>query len=110
MGAAYAPAVGTRSCVEGYCTLLSADQAARRLRERVRFIPHVRWDHPQRYQPTNQGLRLACFCSRVYLRVLRPGLAQALAPTPPADPALRPAFDALTVAIDQFLEEAGCAA
>jgi hypothetical protein len=64
----------------------------------------------QRYQPTDEGLRRALFCSRVYLRVLRPGLAQVLAPTPPADPALRPAFDALTLSIDQFLEEAHCAA
>jgi hypothetical protein len=70
----------------------------------------VRTPGTQRYQPTDQGLRTALFCSRVYLRVLRPGLAQALAPTPPADPALRPAFDALTAAIDQFLEEALCAA
>lgn len=64
----------------------------------------------QRYRPTDQGLRVALFCSRVYLRVLRPGLAQVLAPTPPADPVLRPAFDSLTAAIDQFLAEAPCAA
>jgi hypothetical protein len=70
----------------------------------------VRTPGTQRYQPTDQGLRTALFCGRVYLRVLRPGLAQALAPTPPADPALRPAFDALTAAIDQFLEKALCAA
>lgn len=70
----------------------------------------VRTPGTQRYHPTDQGLRVALFCSRVYLRVLRPGLAQVLAPTPPADPALRPAFDTLTTAIDQFLEDAHCAA
>jgi hypothetical protein len=64
----------------------------------------------QRYRPTNEGLRVALFCNRVYLRVIRPGLAQVLAPTPPADPALRPAFDSLTAAIDQFLTESQCAA
>ena len=70
----------------------------------------VRTPGTQRYRPTDEGLRLALFCNRVYLRVIRPGLAQVLAPTPPADPALRPAFDALTAAIDQFLEDAACAA
>jgi hypothetical protein len=70
----------------------------------------VRTPGTQRYQPTDEGLRTALFCSRVYLRVLRPGLAEILAPTPPADLALRPAFDSLTAAIDQFLEEAQCAA
>jgi len=70
----------------------------------------VRTPGTQRYHPTEQGLRTALFCGRVYLRVLRPGLAQALAPTPPADPALRPAFDALIAAIDHFLEDATCAA
>jgi hypothetical protein len=70
----------------------------------------VRLPGTQRYHPTDAGLRTALFCSRVYLRVLRPGLAQVLAPTPPADPALRSAFDSLTTAIDQFLAEAQCAA
>jgi hypothetical protein len=64
----------------------------------------------QRYQPTEQGLRTPLFCSWVYLQVIRPGLAQVLGPPPPAEPALRPAFDALTAAIDQFLEDAACAA
>lgn len=70
----------------------------------------VRTPGTQRYHPTDQGLRVALFCSRVYLRVLRPGLTQLLAPPPPADPALRSAFDSLTTAIDQFLEDAQCAA
>jgi hypothetical protein len=66
----------------------------------------VRTPGTQRYRPTEAGLRSALFCSRVYLRVLRPGLTQVLAPLPPADPALRSAFDSLTTAIDQFLEDA----
>jgi len=64
----------------------------------------------QRYRPTEAGLRCALFCSRVYLRVLRPGLTAVLAPLPPADHTIRPAFDTLTAAIDQFLEDAHCAA
>lgn len=39
----------------------------------------------QRYRPTDAGLRTALFCSRVYLRVLRPGLTTVLAPSRPAD-------------------------
>jgi hypothetical protein len=70
----------------------------------------VRTPGTQRYRPTEAGLRSALFCSRVYLRVLRPGLTQLLAPIPPADPTLRSAFDTLTAAIDQFLEDARCAA
>ena len=64
----------------------------------------------QRYRPTDEGLRIALFCSRLHLRALRPGLTDLLAPAPPADSALRPAFDALSSALDQFLEDAHCAA
>ena len=70
----------------------------------------VRTPDTQRYRPTEEGLRSALFCSRVYLRVLRPGLTEVLAPIPPADPTLRSAFATLTTAIDQFLEDAQCAA
>jgi hypothetical protein len=64
----------------------------------------------QRYRPTSEGLCVALFCSRLYVRALRPGLTALLAPTGPADGALRPAFDAAITAIDQFLEDAHCAA
>jgi hypothetical protein len=64
----------------------------------------------QRYRPTEEGLRIALFCSRLYLRLLRPGLTHLLAPLPPTDSALRPACDALTSALDQFLEDAHYAA
>jgi hypothetical protein len=55
-------------------------------------------------------VRAALFRSRVYLRLLRPGLSEVLAPLPPADGMLRPAFDTLTTAIDQFLDTTQCAA
>ncbi len=70
----------------------------------------VRTPGTRRYRPTEAGLRSALFFSRVYVRVIRPGLAAVLAPTPPTGSTLRPAFDTLTAAIDQFLEDAHCAA
>ena len=63
-----------------------------------------------RYRPTPDGLRVALFCSRVYARLLRPGLAQLLAPAPPADSPLRAQFDTLQAATDRFLERAFAAA
>ncbi|HWE61976.1 MAG TPA: hypothetical protein VHB98_09705, partial [Chloroflexota bacterium] len=47
---------------------------------------------------------------RVYMRVLRPALAQLLTPTPPADPALRPAFDHLQAVLDRYLAQTALAA
>ncbi len=59
----------------------------------------------QRYRPTPDGLRTALFCSRVYRCVLRPGLAQLLAPTPPPDAPLRAQFDKLDALTARFLAE-----
>src|SRR5581483_5057546 len=58
-----------------------------------------------RYRPTTEGLRLATFLSRVYGRVLAPGLAQILPVSPPADTAVRRAFDGLDTAMRAFIEE-----
>ena len=63
-----------------------------------------------RYRPTPEGLRVALFCSRLHARLLRPGLAQILAPDPPDDSPLRAAFDKLQAATDRFLERASAAA
>jgi len=63
-----------------------------------------------RYRVTRQGLRTALFFTRVYARILRPGLAR-LAPTgPPGEPALRPYFDKLERALDRWIEETTLAA
>ena len=59
-----------------------------------------------RYRPTADGLRVAAFLSRVSARVLTPGLAQILPPVPPANTALRRAFDGLDQATRAFIEEA----
>ena len=59
-----------------------------------------------RYRLTDEGLRVALFFHRVYLRILRPGLACVLSETPSGDPALRHAFDRLAAAIDRSVERA----
>jgi hypothetical protein len=64
----------------------------------------------QRYRPTPEGLRTALFCSRLYARVLRPGLAQLLASTLPDNPPLRAAFDRFQTATDHFADRAFAAA
>ena len=69
-----------------------------------------RMPHTQRYRLTPQGMRTALFFTRVYARLLRPGLAR-LAPTaPPGDTLLRPYFDKLEGAIDRYIAQAHLAA
>ena len=76
-----------------------------RLHGLIERIPHT-----QRYRVTPQGWRTALFFTRVYARLLRPGLAR-LAPTaPPGDAALRPYFDRLEGAIDRDIAQAQLAA
>jgi hypothetical protein len=58
-----------------------------------------------RYRPTADGLRIAAFLSRVSARVLSPGLAQILPAVPPANTALRRAFDGLDRATRAFIDE-----
>lgn len=65
----------------------------------------TRLPHTQRYQVTAEGLRLALFCTRLHARVLRPGLT-AISAQHTADPLLRPAFDRLDRALDQFFSQA----
>jgi len=48
--------------------------------------------HSHRYRVTDEGLRTALFFTRVYTRVLRPGLARIVSAAPPGDTALRPYF------------------
>jgi hypothetical protein len=63
-----------------------------------------------RYQLTAQGLKVAMFFSRTYARLLRPGLAEIIAPDAPARSPLRTAFDRLQSAIDQRCEKLKLAA
>jgi hypothetical protein len=70
----------------------------------------ARLPHSHRYRVTDEGLRTALFFTRVYARVLRPGLARIAPLAPPGDTALRPYFDKLEVAIDHWIEQAHLAA
>jgi len=58
-----------------------------------------------RYRVTDRGWRTALFCTRVYSRVLRPGLAQVTPEEAQEDSALRRQFDRLDQVINQWLEE-----
>jgi hypothetical protein len=69
-----------------------------------------RLPHSHRYRVTAQGLRTALFFTRVYARILRPGLARIAPLAPPGDTALRPYFDKLEVAIDHWIDQAQLAA
>ncbi len=70
----------------------------------------TRLPHTHRYQVTPEGLRLALFWTRLHARVLRPGLTAIQPTVATTDTLLRPAFDHLARALDQFLEEARLAA
>jgi len=70
----------------------------------------ARLPHSHRYRVTHEGLRTALFFTRVYARILRPGLARITPLAPPGDTALRPYFDKLEVAIDQWIDHAQLAA
>ena len=63
-----------------------------------------------RYRLTNQGLKVAMFFSRTYLRLLRPGLAEITEPIAPVGSVLRTAFDRLHSVIDQQCEDLKLAA
>jgi hypothetical protein len=59
-----------------------------------------------RYAVTEHGYRLACFCTRTYIAVLRPGLAQILPQALPKDSKLQRAFANVTQAIEDLIEDA----
>ena len=72
------------------------------------IIERIRKGH--RYQLTASGLRIALFFSRTYARLLRPKLAEIMPQAPPANSALRSAFDRLNAEIDAFCRELKLAA
>jgi hypothetical protein len=80
---------------------LTYDLRRLRLHGLIAPIPHT-----HRYRVTDEGLRTALFFTRVYARVLRPGLARIVPSTPPGDPALRPYFDQLSGAVDRWITQA----
>jgi hypothetical protein len=59
-----------------------------------------------RYRVTRQGLRTALFFTRVYARLLRPGLAHLSSTAPPGAVPVRAAFDKLEGALDHWIDEA----
>jgi hypothetical protein len=58
-----------------------------------------------RYRVTEPGWRTALFCTRVYNRVLRPGLAGIIPEEAALDTTLRRRFDQLDAAIDEWIEQ-----
>jgi len=58
------------------------------------------------YRITHQGLRTALFFTRVYTRILRPGLARSLSIGTQSDPTLRPYFAKLEEALDCWVDQA----
>jgi hypothetical protein len=70
----------------------------------------VRIPGTHRYRLTPDGLRTALFFTRVYARILRPGLARITTAAPPGDAALRPYFDKLEDAVDRWIDRAKLAA
>ncbi len=59
-----------------------------------------------RYQVTDFGWRVAFFFTRLYARVLRPGLAQIVPQTPPLNHRLRLRFDQLDLTINDWIAQA----
>jgi len=76
-----------------------------RLRGLIERIPQ-----PHRYRITDSGLRTALFFTRIYARILRPGLAQALPEIPCANASLRSCFDKLQQEIHSCVTAARLAA
>jgi len=84
---------------------LTYDLRRLRLHGLIARIPHT-----QRYRVTWEGLRTALFFTRVYGRILRPGLARIVPVAPPGDMALQPYFDQVEGAIDRWIDHAKLAA
>jgi hypothetical protein len=57
-----------------------------------------------RYRVTDNGWRIALFCTRTYNRILRPGLAVVLPQAACPDAPLRRSFDRLDTALNQWID------
>ncbi len=84
---------------------LTYDLRRLRLHGLIERIPHT-----QRYRVTHEGLRTALFFTRVYGRILRPGMARITPAAAVGDPDLRPSFDHVEGAIDRWIDQAKLAA
>jgi DNA-binding MarR family transcriptional regulator len=58
-----------------------------------------------RYRVTRQGGRTALFCTRIYNRILRPGLAQIVPEQAQDDSELRRAFDQFDERMDRWIHK-----
>jgi hypothetical protein len=63
-----------------------------------------------RYLLTDEGLRTALFYTRVYARILRPGMAPPIPATPPASPSALRQFHAAEDAVNSWCDQANIAA
>ena len=95
-----APLLGLRPCdmTQGKMTY-----HLRRLRLHG-LIERIPGSH--RYRVTEVGIRTALFFTRTHARILRPGLARIMPGAPPGDDQLRPHFDRLDKAINDWVEQA----
>jgi hypothetical protein len=84
---------------------MSYDLRRLRLHGLIERIPKT-----HRYRLTSFGLRTALFFTRVYGRILRPGLARLTPVAPAANSALRASFDRFEDAVDQWCLAAKLAA
>ena len=66
--------------------------------------------HTHRYRLTHLGLRTACFCTRTYSRILRPGFATLLPELSPPNSSLRRCFDKLDREITSWIQRSKLAA
>lgn len=107
----------SRDCAEHYSFLiapllgllpdqLTSGQMTYHLR-RLRLHGLVkRQPNTHRYQVTEFGWRVALFFTRMYARVIRPGLAHIVPDAPPVSNALRRQFDQLETVMDDWIAQA----
>ena len=79
---------------------MSYDLRRLRLHGLIERIPKT-----QRYRLTNPGLRTALFYSRVYHRLLRPGLSELHDPDPPPEGTLAAPFAKLQASVDSYIAQ-----
>jgi len=84
---------------------MTYDLRRMRLHGLIRRIPRT-----HRYEVTNSGFRYALFLSRIYDRLLRPGLVILAPDAPRSNPALQIAFARLESEIDRHVQREGLAA
>ena len=69
-----------------------------------------RWPNSFRYRVTEFGFRAALFFTRLYNRLLRPGLAAALPALRAVDAPLKRAFDKIDTQVNAWINQAQFAA